>query len=66
MPHYRGKNLKKFMWKKTNFVTDLPKHSPIARYLVGKTSNKMPNLYMHVSVLFQGILIFKNDIAYRI
>lgn len=36
-------NLKKklFKWKKTNFVTDLPKHAPIVRYLVAKS--KMPD-----------------------
>ena len=35
-----GKSSQKaFKWKKTNFVTDLPKHSPGARYLVANTSN---------------------------
>lgn len=43
--------LKKFLWKKTNFVTDLPKHMPIARYLVAKTSNLKDHFYMHVSIL---------------
>mmetsp|Transcript_37788 Transcript_37788/g.27839 ORF Transcript_37788/g.27839 Transcript_37788/m.27839 type:complete len:127 (+) Transcript_37788:329-709(+) len=29
--------LKLFKWKKTNFVTDLPKHQPVIRYLVAKS-----------------------------
>jgi hypothetical protein len=45
---------KKFLWKKTNFVTDLPKHMPIARYLVAKTSNLREHFYMHVSILHNG------------
>lgn len=39
-PVYGKGKLKRFLWKKTNFVTDLPKHSPIARYLVAHTSSK--------------------------
>ena len=37
----KGLELKKksFKWKKTNFVTDLPKHNPIVRYLVAKSRN---------------------------
>lgn len=31
---------KPFKWKKTNFVTDLPKHTPTACYLVAKTQNQ--------------------------
>ena len=53
----KGK-LKRFLWKKTNFVTDLPKHAPVARYLVAHTSTKslsnQPLFYMHVSVLRDG------------
>ena len=44
---------KPFKWKKTNFVTDLPKHSPAARYLVANTSNQSIKFRMHVSVLPQ-------------
>jgi len=55
-----GMELKKksFKWKKTNFVTDLPKHNPIVRYLVAKSRN--PSLtdsnefYMHTVVLYHG------------
>lgn len=47
-------NLKKFLWKKTNFVTDMPKHGPISRYLVSKTSNRDVHYYMHVSILHHG------------
>jgi hypothetical protein len=32
-------NPKPFKWKKTNFMTDLPKHSPAVRYLVAHTNN---------------------------
>jgi len=28
-----------YKWKKANFVTDLPKHNPYIRYLVGNTKN---------------------------
>ena len=35
-----GKSSQKhFKWKKTNFVTDLPKYHPVARYLVANTQN---------------------------
>jgi hypothetical protein len=49
-----GSQLKKFLWKKTNFVTDLPKHMPIAHYIVAKTSNLKDHYYMHVSILHNG------------
>jgi len=45
---------KAFKWKKTNFVTDLPKHSPISAYIVAKTKNKDESFRMHVSILYQG------------
>ena len=45
---------KAFKWKKTNFVTDLPKHSPISRYIVAKTKSKDESFRMHVSILYQG------------
>jgi len=38
-PDEKKSNQKPFKWKKTNFVTDLPKHGPAARYLVANTSN---------------------------
>lgn len=41
---------KRYKWKKTNFVTDLPKHKPLARYLVAKTCNESLKFSMHVSV----------------
>ena len=44
---------KPFKWKKTNFVTDLPKHTPSARYLVAKTQNQKEKYFMHVAVLTQ-------------
>jgi hypothetical protein len=45
-------NQKPYKWKKTFFVTDLPKHQPTARYLVAKTTNrKDSHFFMHVSVL---------------
>lgn len=47
-------NTKTFKWKKTNFVTDLPKHSPISRYIVAKTKNRDSNFRMHVSILYHG------------
>lgn len=50
----KPENLKKFLWKKTNFVTDMPKHGPISRYLVAKTSNREVHYYMHVSILHHG------------
>ncbi len=43
---------KDFKWKKTNFVTDLPKHSPISRYLVAKTKNSEESFFMHASILY--------------
>lgn len=50
-----GNNTEKdYKWKKTNFVTDLPKHTPLARYLVAQTRNKEDIYFMHVSVLRQG------------
>ena len=43
---------KPYKWKKTNFVTDLPKHAPTARYLVAKTQNRPDShFFMHVSIL---------------
>lgn len=62
---------KDFKWKKTNFVTDLPKHSPIARYLVAKTSNQINienHYFMHCSVLYRGnqMQIFIHIFSYRV
>jgi hypothetical protein len=51
----KGNNQKDYKWKKTNFVTDLPKHKPMSRYLVGQTRNKEDIYFMHVSVLGQGM-----------
>jgi hypothetical protein len=54
---------KPYKWKKTNFVTDLPKHQPTARYLVAKTTNrKDSHFFMHVSILHRGnsLIIFNN------
>ena len=52
-----GSQIKNYKWKKTNFVTDLPKHSPISRYLVAKAKKIGEGLYcMHASSLFQGKL----------
>ena len=46
-------NQKPYKWKKTNFVTDLPKHSPACRYLVAHTSNQSDKFRMHVVFLPQ-------------
>ena len=54
---------KSFKWKKTNFITDLPKHSPIIRYLVAKTkAGKEGEFFMHAAVLLQGTT--KKDFLY--
>lgn len=45
---------KLFKWKKTNFVTDVPKHSPISKYLVAKTKFANGEYFMHAAVLHQG------------
>lgn len=47
-----GAQRKDFKWKKNNFVTDLPKHSPIVRYLVAKTDKDDDHFYMHTLVLY--------------
>lgn len=51
-----GSQIKTHKWKKTNFITDLPKHSPISRYLVAKAKepNKKGIFCMHASCLYQG------------
>lgn len=46
-------NHKPYKWKKTNFMTDLPKHSPAVRYLVAHTNNQQSKFRMHASVLPQ-------------
>lgn len=45
---------KEFKWKKTNFVTDLPKHAPIVRYLVAKSKFPTGEFFMHAAVLHAG------------
>lgn len=42
---------KSFKWKKTNFVTDVPKHSPISKYLVAKSKFSHGEYFMHAAVL---------------
>eukprot|EP00347_Sterkiella_histriomuscorum_P006834 403351254 len=46
-----GGQRKEFKWKKINFVTDLPKHYPISRYLVAKTKNGDETYFMHSVIL---------------
>jgi hypothetical protein len=46
---------KSFKWKKTNFVTDLPKHAPIIRYLVAKSKAHEGEYFMHAAVFVQGM-----------
>ena len=41
---------KRFKWKKTNFITDLPKHGAIVRYLVAKTKSNSQEFFMHAVV----------------
>lgn len=50
---------KEFKWKKTNFVTDLPKHAPIVRYLVAKSKFNNGEYFMHAAVLFDGKKLIK-------
>lgn len=42
---------KDFKWKKTNFVTDLPKQAAIVRYLVAKSKFEGKLFFMHAAVL---------------
>ena len=53
-PRLQFNKPKPFKWKKTNFVTDLPKHSALSCYLVAKTSGLSNAFFMHVSTLSRG------------
>ena len=44
--------VKVFKWKKMNFTTNIPKHSPLVTYLVSSAKDDNNNMFrMHVVVL---------------
>lgn len=51
----QSESIKEFKWKKINFVTDLPKHYPISKYLVAKAKKDKETYFMHCAIIRQGI-----------
>lgn len=62
----RNDSDKKFKWKKMNFTTDLPKHSPDCTYLVATCRFGKESYRMHVVTLSSGTSIFLNLSEYSV